>query len=732
MTIQLHPNTDRELTQSMHPSPAAPNAQSRALNGPVVVLAWTMFLVPAVGVPSELMLQDTLKSAVVAFGVLGAALLFFWQQRHRTAPLQWHGLVWLPLVLMTYALGSMVWSHTYLAGVEAIRWFLLSLLLWLGLNTLTKENLPTLLWGIHVGVVVASVWTALQFWFDLRWFPQGAPPSSTFVNRNFFAEYAVSVLPLSVWLLATMRPSRMLLWMAGSLALNVTAILMTGTRSALVALLVLLPVLTLILIKYRAQWGINQWTRAHRWSVGLILVLGVAGLSVIPTGQPDIAVGTTPLGVGFARTASMTKGSEYTEGSFSIRSVMWKATARMVMAHPWTGVGAGAWEVQIPLYQPVDMGLETDYYAHNEFLQLLGEYGAVVGGLFLAVLFAYLLLAAGTTWRLQGADRNEAPLRSLVLLSLLALLIVSNAGFPWRLAGTGALFALCLALLAGMDARLQIRNTFFATPLPWRPERSRAALGVLGGFAALALVIFFQAAQAERLIVRAIHLGNAAARAQKLGQEPPQDLTTELLQSVRHGIAINPHYRKLTPIVADQLASRGDWRDAIWIWESIVVSRPYIAAIWSNLAKGYTQTGQYDSAFHALRQWQRLQPDAPGALALKITLLSITGQNALALQEITAAYDQKRFDAALLMSGYAFGLKTRNWPLAIRSLELRIAYWPEQSADGYFRLGKIYADPALHDDAKALTAFRRGWDAVPLEQKENYRNQVPQPYRAQM
>lgn len=114
------------------------------------------------------MLQDTLKSALVAFGVLATALVFFWQQRMRTEPLRWHGLVWLPLALMAYALGSMVWSHTYLAGVEAIRWFLLSLLLWLGLNVLTRENRPTLLWGIHAGALVASLWVALQFWFDLR------------------------------------------------------------------------------------------------------------------------------------------------------------------------------------------------------------------------------------------------------------------------------------------------------------------------------------------------------------------------------------------------------------------------------------------------------------------------------------------------------------------------------------------------------------------------------------
>ena len=68
-------------------------------------------------------------------------------------------------------------------------------------------------------------------------------------------------------------------------------------------------------------------------------------------------------------------------------------------------VGAGAWEVRIPLYQRTDTTLETDYYVHNEFLQLLSEYGLVVGGLALAFLLAYLLQAAHSTWSSESAPR---------------------------------------------------------------------------------------------------------------------------------------------------------------------------------------------------------------------------------------------------------------------------------------------------------------------------------------
>ena len=95
---------------------------------------------------------------------LAAGLLFFLHQRKQTNALRWHGVMWLPLGLMAYALGSMVWSHTYLGGVEAIRWFVFSLLLWLGLNTLSHERAPQLTEAIHWGAVVASIWTALQSW----------------------------------------------------------------------------------------------------------------------------------------------------------------------------------------------------------------------------------------------------------------------------------------------------------------------------------------------------------------------------------------------------------------------------------------------------------------------------------------------------------------------------------------------------------------------------------------
>jgi O-antigen ligase len=419
----------------------------------VIILALMMFLTPAIGVPNELMLQDTLKSIVVAFATVCAGLLFFWQQRNRRDALRWHGLMWLPLALMFYALGSMVWSHTFLGGVEAIRWFLFSLMLWLGVNTLSRERTPYLIEGIHWGAFVCSLWTVLQFYFDFTFFPQGPNPASTFVNRNFFAEFVVCTFPFTLYLLAQGKSTSRIALTAFVLGFNVIALMMTGTRGALAAFWILVVLIfPLILVLYRKQFAFYTWDSGRRILACGVLMATILTMGLISSGNPKVISDrssygnvTTPFDMAFKRTASISAQ----DGSLGIRLVMWKATAGMIKAVPFKGVGAGAWEAMLPLYQTEGSQLETDYYVHNEVLQLLAEYGAV-GWVFLFALFSYLLVAAWKTLRNKTPDGlAEAPMRAIALASVLALLVVSNIGFPWRLASTGCIFALAPRLFAG-------------------------------------------------------------------------------------------------------------------------------------------------------------------------------------------------------------------------------------------------------------------------------------------
>ncbi len=700
------------------------------------ILSFMMLLVPAIGVPDELLLQDSLKSMVASFAVLGAALAFFWLQRRRVRAPHWHTLMWLPISLMLYALGSMAWSHAYLGGVEAVRWFIFSLLLWLGMNTLTPTRLPALAWGIHGGAVIASLWVALQFWIDFRVFPQGPNPASTFVNRNFFAEYMVCTLPFSAWLLARGRHGRQLIFLAFTLAFNVVALLMTGTRSALAAMwLLLFVVFPLAGFIYRRQLAFSSWDLPRRVAVVGTVLIAVVGLGLIPTGNPKIAAelrGQNALERGFLRSVSvLTDGDEFKTGSLSIRMTLWKDTSRMIADRPLAGVGAGAWEVYAPLYQTAGSQIETDYYAHNEFLQLLAEYGLIGWG-FLLGLLAYLVFAVRATLNSRTAQAlAEAPLRAMALASLLALLIVSCAGFPWRLASTGMIFAVCLAILAASDGRLGLRSRWSVTQVRWTARRSNAlALGtsllvVWAGY------ISWQAVQCERKIVRAVQLALAISQSGEPNSPVWGAARLEMMTLIKDGIAINPHYRKLTPMVGDELARWGDWENAIMVWDSVLTSRPYVVAILSNIGRGYAQLGDANQVRDYLVRARRIQPRAIPVRSLEVLFLSRTGRGELAAKLARQYLAEGSYDYDMLSTAWLLGLRSGDYDLAIKGMELRNEKWPAGTVDGLLKLGNLYANQEK-DDGKALASYRAALTAASPDIKVAVRNQIPPGFQARL
>ena len=694
----------------------------------VVILALMIFLTPAIGVPNELMLQDTLKSMVASFAAVGAGLLFFWQQRNRREGLRWHGLMWLPLALMFYALGSMAWSHTFLGGVEAIRWFIFSLILWLGLNTLSRQRTPYLIEAIHWGAFVCSLWTVLQFYFDFSYIPQGPNPASTFVNRNFFAEFVVCTFPFSAYLLAQARARPRILVLAFTLGFNIVALMMTGTRGALIAMWLLLVIMPLIAFIYRKQFAFIKWDSGKRILAIGVLIATVAAMGLINSGNPKIIAEqakfsnlTTPFDRAFKRTASI-KGSDE---SLNIRFVMWRATGEMIKANPVFGVGAGAWEVMQPLYQVEGTQLETDYYVHNELLQLVAEYG-VTGLLFLLALFGYLLAAAWKTIRNKTPDGLiEAPMRAVALASILALLIVSNIGFPWRLASTGCIFALSLALLAASDARLAIRGPAAAARMEWKPAFSQVLAAFMMVCLALTIYISQQAAATENKIVSAVKIALTVSQSGDVNNRKWDKSKTQMLTLAREAIDINTHYRKITPMVADELAKWGDWKNAVWIWESVTVSRPYVVALMSNVARGYFQIGNTEKAMEFLARCEKIQPKAVAVRSLKVIMMSRSGKETEAALLAQQYIDEGTVDFDLLSAAYVLGIRKSDFGMAIKSLELRNKGWPASQGDGYVKLASVYLN-YQKDDVKAAAAFKGALDAIPEKDRDALRKQIPQ------
>ncbi len=657
----------------------------------VPLLAVMAFLAPAAGAPIQEWMQDSLKSTVVVLATLLAAFLFFWGQRERREPLRAHVFLVFPLILLVYALGSMVWSHPYLAGVEAVRWFMFGLLLWLGINTLSLERVPMLAWGIHLGAVGAGLWAALQFWFDLKIFAQGPNPGSTFVNRNFFAEFVACAIPFGFYLLARARSKGQISLLAVSNGFVMVTLMMAGTRSALVAMwLTVLVVLPLAGWWLRRQLPMGGWTSGQRWLAAGLLVATVGVLGALPTGNPLLVSenrGLSAIERGLHRTGSIQLEDE----SLGYRFLFLRETATLVRANPLAGVGAGAWDVAIARYQSPKVGIESHGYAHNEWMQIVAEYG-LAGALALLVLLFSVLRAAWTTLTDRRAQvLAEAPARIAALCSLGALFLTSLLGFPWHLASTLALGALCLAILGASDARLAVPGRLLgARALNWLPMYSQVIAMALLVAGVLAVYGASQAAKAERHLVMAARYGALIFESGDTANAKLADAKALMLEHLREGIALAPHHRTLIEPVADQLTRLRDWKNAAWVWAALSESRPYSVALMINAARADAMAGDAAKAQAWIDKARAARPDSDAWMGIAVVMAAQARDDMRAVQLGQVAVRQGLDDYAMLNAAFEAAWRTGNPDAAVAFMELRMTRYATTRQHGLILLGNLF------------------------------------------
>ena len=167
-------------------------------------------------------------------------------------------------------------------------------------------------------------------------------------------------------------------------------------------------------------------------------------------------------------------------------------------------------------------------------------------------------------------------------------------------------------------------------------------------------------------------------------------------------IAINPHYRKITPMVADELARWGDWRNAIWIWESVLSSRPYVVVLLSNIARGYASIGNPEQALAYLERARKIQPDAPAVRSLEVILLSRTGKEDQALQLAREALKPNVVDYDMLRATIVLAKRGGDFPLPVGPLALWTEGGPQAGRGGGSR--KTAANPGAGWNGWACSA----------------------------
>lgn len=100
-------------------------------------------------------------------------------------------------------------------------------------NSLSLEQIRPILWASSAtGLVVGMVGVLQYHGLAVSWIPSAAPPSATFGNRNFAAEYLICAIPLSILQFLTSSRKTPVLLSGLSTTLMGVFLIYTRTRSA--------------------------------------------------------------------------------------------------------------------------------------------------------------------------------------------------------------------------------------------------------------------------------------------------------------------------------------------------------------------------------------------------------------------------------------------------------------------------------------------------------------------
>jgi O-antigen ligase len=240
-----------------------------------------------------------------------------------------------------------------------------------------------------------------------------AKPLGPIVSRNHFASWMLVAAPIvggylaarakSHWLASTvkessvraLRDSRAFV-IVGAIALISGGVLISQSRAGLIGFA------TATFFALVGGW--RQFGRRGR--LGLVSL--VAGLLL------GALLISHPAGV-------VNRLGETPDDGWGGRPMIWRASRALFARYPMTGVGYGAYEGAMPLYQPEPRGMLMNH-AHNEYLQVAVE-GGIAGSLLFGIAVVVLVRLH---LRRQRHDRSAHQyLRSGAIVGLVGLAVQS-------------------------------------------------------------------------------------------------------------------------------------------------------------------------------------------------------------------------------------------------------------------------------------------------------------------
>lgn len=343
-----------------------------------------------------------------------------------TAPFWWAGLQLLPVFGPISQVPTSTWL-SMLAGLPVMACLALPL-------AASDRELRALLWAwLGVGVFQAML-GLLQLGFPgLLFDPEfKTPVLGTFGNRNGLANFLVMMLPLILVRLLSAEGQRRerrqyAMWItAGYLLLVLAGLLATLSRTG-IATGALVVVLSALLLPPPARTRKSALGRRSLWPFVLI---GLLVLTLLAGGWDWLARFDTDRLINDDQIRALNRAS-----TWAAVNAYW----------PW-GAGLGTFTAAFPQFAAPEMGAYFVNAAHNDYLELLMELGALAIPVALAVLWVVSRrLFQLTRLRRQNWSASDR-LAVACGIALLAQFLHAWVDYPWQIPANAMLGAFMLGV----------------------------------------------------------------------------------------------------------------------------------------------------------------------------------------------------------------------------------------------------------------------------------------------
>lgn len=337
-------------------------------------------------------------------------------------------------------------------------------------RTLTRDDILQIPRGVSIlGVVLAVVGVAQKAMWNGKiygfWTPIDVGDSfGPFVNRNHFAGWMLMALPLVVGYFAArvargmrqVKPGwrNRLVWFSSA---DASETILVGFAVLLMALALTLTMSRSGMLGLLAALVISGWFVARRQATGSRRVIAGGYLMFVAL----VAAGWT----GFDRIAArFAEGNAADAGG---RLGIWGDTWRLASRFPIAGTGLNTFGVATLFYQTGDLK-EHFAEAHNDYLQLLAEGGALV-----CIPAALAILAFAWTvhrrFREVSVESSDYWIRVGAVTGILAIALQEFSDFSLQMPGNAVLFCVLLAVAvrhSGPGRRISARA--------WTPAHNSA------------------------------------------------------------------------------------------------------------------------------------------------------------------------------------------------------------------------------------------------------------------